>query len=635
VAICFLPGIALFAAEDEQRLSIIVGTHERIVLDEDALRVAVGDPDLLSVETLTTRELLVLGRDVGQTTLIVWYREGATRTIRCFIRPDLSLLEQALRGIHASITVDMAPDREAVILSGRVPDISYSNAAEATALEYLGVLSRGSRAAPPVKAGDGDAATSAPPAGAPPFKTTGEVRASATVINLIKVERLPEPLEVRMASAVREALNVDIHVRRVFRGDLPDDLLDVFVLSGQVPDQAALTRALHLASALLLGRSGGRTSIEVIGDESGGLRSEGRDGSASTGRGGVSGDANLSGGGGRSDNELDVNVGRASVLSTADGRILSFLNVRDLPQVRIDVRFYEVNRSLLDAYSSDLTAIYADFAQTPLLAASGSERVMGSSAARAGGRSDPDIQDVLGYLAGETKNQFQLSGSRFAIDSVLSVLEKRGVARALSRPSLTVLSGETATFQVGGEIPVTESFAPTTESGVFNTVSFRSYGVQLQVRPLVGSDGAITMDLVPQVSLPDTVLTSEIRESTGTATGSTAFETRYLETTARLEDSESLIVGGLVSRSTTLNVGQTPGIGQIPVLGWLFGSYDRSREMSDLVIVVRPIVLRERNPLAGLWAHPSPRDLVRNGAVNSPGEKSGAAGPEGPGAPSR
>jgi Flp pilus assembly secretin CpaC len=222
-----------------------------------------------------------------------------------------------------------------------------------------------------------------------------------------------------------------------------------------------------------------------------------------------------------------------------------------------------------------------------------------------------------------------LSGSHFAIDSVLSVLEQRGVARALSRPSLTVLSGEIATFQVGGEIPVTESFAPTSESGVFNTVSFRSFGVQLQVRPLVDSDGAITMDLVPQVSLPDTVLTTEIRESTGTATGSTAFETRFLETTARLEDSESLIVGGLVSRQSSLNVGQTPGIGQIPVLGWLFGDYDRSQEIRDLVIVVRPIVLRERNPLASLWAHPSPRDLVRGGAVPPamPGkDRAGGAG---------
>jgi Flp pilus assembly secretin CpaC len=609
-------GRALAQEEDEQEKQvIIVGTHIRLPLEKEALRVAVGDTDLLSVETLTAKELLVLGRIPGQTTLIVWYRDNTTESFLFVIRPDFSLLEQVLREVHESISVTTAPDRYAVVLRGVVPDVTYSNAAEAIALKYLGASRRDQRPAPSLRAGGevtGEDGT--PPAGAvPPFTETSQAPSNPSVINLIKVQSLPPTLEQRMADVLRSNFGAWVQVQRVLRGPLPDDEKDVFVLSGSVPNQVTLIRVLHLAAATLEGQAGGgETSVEVVADESGALRAKvGEGASGTSGAGGASGAAGLiSGGGGTPDNELEANIGRAKALSVAGGRILSYIEVSDLPQVRIDVRFYEVSRSKLQAYSSDFTALWADFDEPSLSPSSGAERIQGAAAQRVG-LSGTDVQDVLGYFAGQTTNQLQISGSRAAIDSVLSVLEEKGIARNLSRPSLTVLSGETAQFQVGGEIPVNETFAPTAESGVFNSVSFRSFGVQLRVRPLVGDDGMVTMDLLPQVSLPNSVLTALVRESTGTSPGTTAFETRFLETTARLDDGESLVLAGLVTRRLTENQGMTPGLGEIPLLGWLFGNYDTSEEHTDLVVVVRPAVLRDPDPRSRLWAYPGGLELVR------------------------
>ena len=129
------------------------------------------------------------------------------------------------------------------------------------------------------------------------------------------------------------------------------------------------------------------------------------------------------------------------------------------------------------------------------------------------------------------------SSDLIAVDTALSYLEREGVAQTLSSPSLTVLSGEMAQVQVGGEVPVPVAFAPafgTTSSstsstsgssgggqgggggastpGVFSSVDFVPFGVQLQVRPMVGEDDSITLDVQPMVVTPDSVLTDAIRE---------------------------------------------------------------------------------------------------------------------------
>jgi Flp pilus assembly secretin CpaC len=400
------------------------------------------------------------------------------------------------------------------------------------------------------------------------------------------------------------------------RGLRPDDAVDAFVLEGRVPDQAALTRALLVAAAALdpdLLDAG----IEVVADESGGLRSgnvqqnanQANQPFAATGQGsGV-----FQGGGGGQANQIDnrirSNLARAAAVSAADGRVLSFLRVVELPQVRVDVEIYELDRSRLDQLDVSLEAVASDFGQGAL---SGLDTPLEASPL-VGSVSPADAQGVLSLIDGAGSAGFQLADSRAAVSATLRALTSNGYARSLARPSLTVLSGELAQFQVGGEVPIPTAFATQVgdgAQGVFNGVDFRAFGVRLVARPLVEPDGRITLDLVPEVVRPDTELTTAIRDATGTSPATVGFESRALRTTARVNRGGALIIGGLLQRSEQGSASGVPGLSRLPLIGWMFGRDSQQSAMSELVIVVAPSQVFEPRPRARVWAHADPLDLV-------------------------
>ena len=107
-------------------LSVIKSYHRRLTFTQDIQRLAVGDTNVLSAELITSREVLVLGRETGKTTLIVWFANGVSREYIVSVEQDLSVLERALKMVHPSIVVESAPDRDAIILTDTVPDILVS-----------------------------------------------------------------------------------------------------------------------------------------------------------------------------------------------------------------------------------------------------------------------------------------------------------------------------------------------------------------------------------------------------------------------------------------------------------------------------------------------------------------------------
>jgi len=608
------PGIAVL-----ERHTLVRGTHARLLFGADVGRVATGEESVLSVDLLTNRELLVLGRDAGLSSVTVWLANGAVEQHVFVVQRDLSVLVSALRQIHPSLRVEAAPDRDAVVLRGSVPDVSFSVAAEAAARSYLeagGAGGQGARA--PLLGGEagsggaeGAAAAQASEAEALGMARPGAVgqRRSGRVINLIQVEVLPARLEERLDRAAAQVGGPEIRTTRWLRGDVPGEE-DVFVLDGEVADQRRLVRLLSVAALLVCGEAG---EVEVRADESGALaRQRGEAGD----RGGGSGIPGL--GGGTSSFELETgdlsnrireNIARASVLELCGGQLLSFVSVEDLPQVRVAVRIYEVNRSRLDSWTPNIDAIAGDIDQGALLPTLAGDRLQGGGAAQAGG-DDLDLQNAVSLLAGSFTNQLQVAGSRVAIDALFSLLADDGIARSLAEPTLMVLSGEIATFQVGGEIPVPTSVTTGAADRVFNSVFFAPFGVQLGIRPLVGDDDAITLDVTPQVVRPDPGLTSAIRESTGQVLETTAFESRDLATTARLRDGQALVLGGLLDRSLSEADAFTPWAHRIPGLGWLFRSFDVQDEDFELVIVVTPAILREPPARAALWSFPEGPELL-------------------------
>jgi pilus assembly protein CpaC len=636
LAIAVAIGLGAAAAAEPPPREVVVGRHARETLPRDVQRLAVGDPAVLEVEAISSRELLVLGRRPGRTTVLLWYPDGTVDERVYAVERDLSLLRSALAEIHPGVRVESAPDRDAVVLRGVVPDVRFSRAAEAAARGYLGGSSfaeqplvrgpletGGEGDAPGLEGGEalGSGERIGAQAATGPDRTGG---ARGEVINLIRVGALPATLEQRLRTTLDGLGGERVQVRRIVNGDAPDDAADGFVLEGPVPNQIDLVRMLIAASRVLGAADSG---IEVLANEAGALGSLGPSSGGGGGgtRIGAVGSAGVgfgSRGGGSTGNDLGANIARATALAAGGGRILAFLDVEDLPQVRVEARIYEVNRSRLRSWQPQIDIIGSDFDQSAVRPSVAGQRIQGDLAPRPGTFGSVDVQGALSLIRGAALGQWQLVASSFAIDALFSILQDNSLARSLAQPSIAVLSGETAEFQAGGQIPINVAIetdtSAATGSALFSSVVFADFGVNLRVRPLVGADDVITLDVVPDISTPDLQLTAALRETTGSDQAATSFETRSLRTSARLRDGEALLIGGLLSRSQSVRSTETPGLARIPGLGWLARDFDRQGDDLEVVVVVTPAITRDLVPGAALWAHPGSGELLRRAGNSAP-----------------
>jgi Flp pilus assembly secretin CpaC len=636
--------------------TVIKSQHLRLPFAKEVQRIAVGDTEILSADLISSREVLMLGRETGRTTFIVWFTDGTLREYLFIVRRDLSVLQDALKRVHSSIDVESAPDRDALVLTGVVPTLVISQTAEAVARNYLDAgdsrrnqaarpflgVQPGAPAAPPTQnpnaapgadaQAPGQTTTTNPQARPDTVRLQGDVPPSGTIINLIRLETLPALPEEKIAEAIKNLGGRQVTIRRILKGNLRDDAKDTLVLEGSVANQVALVRIIEIAAQLFSGETITEDNIRVVADEAGALTTRGLDTpTQNTQLGGASSTGALFGGsrGGRLSNQVRRNLGRAKAIEAAGGRILSFIEVSDLPQIRVDIRLLEVNRTKLLSFDPNSALLLSDFRQPSLNPSRTAAAAQGNQAARIGGPAGSAIQNVLSFLSGGLLNEFQFSGRHAAIDSALSLLERQGIARSLSSPSLTVLSGELAQFQVGGEVPIpVAAFGPAfglstpnaavTTTGLFSSVEFIPFGVQLEIRPLVGDDDSITLDVQPQVVTPDATLTDTIRQTTGAAQLTTAFQTRSLRTSSRLQDGQALLIGGLLSHTTSNNTASTPGVRDVLGLGWLFKSFNRNDESLELVVMVNSVIVRTPVADGALWSFPDRDELMRS-VGQSPG----------------
>lgn len=614
---------------------VIKSQYRRLQFPQDIQRIAVADTSILTAELITSREILVTGLETGRTTLIVWFASGTSSEFPFSVERDLTVLARALKRVNATIEVESAPDRDALILTGVVPDLNASMTAEAIARNYLDAGNDRGAAQPLLAAAPqtppGGAAPGAQPAAPAPEAPRSQLQGTpqggaGAVINLIQLDTLPAAPEDKIREAIRAIGGQDVTVRRVLHGNVRDDAADTLVLEGRVPNQTALVRVLVLAAQLFAGQTISATDIRVVADEAGALAGQQQQTNQQTQLGGGA-TSSLFGGarGNRLTNEVRTNLGRAKAIQAAGGRIVSFIEVTDLPQVRVDIRLIEVNRTKLRAMNPNVALATSDFRQPSINPAQSAVQVQGDQAARVGSRGAA-VQNVLSFLNGGLLNELQYSVGHAAIDAALSLLEREGIAQSLSSPSLTVLSGELAQVQIGGEVPVPTAFAPAfgTQAaagtpgaaqqtpGVFSSVEFVPFGVQLQIRPLVGEDDTITLDVQPLVVTPDAVLTDAIRQSTGTSVATTAFQTRALRTSSRLQDGQALLIGGLLSNNSSTNTASTPGVRNVPILGRLFSGFNRNDQDTELIVVVNPAILRTPVPDVAMWTFPGRDELLRS-----------------------
>lgn len=199
-----------------------------------------------------------------------------------------------------------------------------------------------------------------------------------------------------------------------------------------------------------------------------------------------------------------------------------------------------------------------------------------------------NYSDALGIEWGQAMDvgSFVLNKLKFdatQLTSVINALGNESVARVLAEPNLSVLSGETADFLVGGEIPIL------TSSLNGSSVEYKEVGIKMLVGAKVENSQKVRLTLSQEVSNIDS---NNISKTTQLILPT--IRSRKSRTTIELADGESFVLAGLLSESEKDVLKKVPYIGDIPVLGAFFRSTSSQRERTELVVVatvnlVRPI----------------------------------------------
>jgi pilus assembly protein CpaC len=270
---------------------------------------------------------------------------------------------------------------------------------------------------------------------------------------------------------------------------------------------------------------------------------------------------------GEASNALAMDTALAIARSYAGKNVINLLQVGGGQQVLLEARIAEISRNSLKDLG--IEANYGD----PSLNGLGNAIQAGTPPAG----SDFAAGLGTGSLLANAFGAIAFLDNKFFLR--LSALEKRGLAKTLAEPNLVALSGQEASFLVGGEFPV-----PVVQSGSLNgaiTVDFKEFGVGLKFTPTVLASDKINLKLTAEVSAIDAAVSSQV--SGVTVPGVT---TRRAGTTIELADGQSFAIAGLLQNDINNVVNQFPGLGDLPVLGALFRSTDFQRKESELAIVI-------------------------------------------------
>jgi general secretion pathway protein D len=184
----------------------------------------------------------------------------------------------------------------------------------------------------------------------------------------------------------------------------------------------------------------------------------------------------------------------------------------------------------------------------------------------------------------------QQSGGVYVLGFLARFLEQSGEGNVLSTPNLLTLDNEEAKIIIGQNVPfVTGQFTNTgTSTGTvnpFQTIERKDVGLTLRVKPQISENGTVKLAIFQEVS---SVLASSVNSTTGLITNKRAIESNVL-----VQDGQIVVLGGLLQDEYSGNVDQVPGLGDIPIVGNLFKSQSRGRKKTNLMVFLRPVVVRD------------------------------------------
>ena len=180
------------------------------------------------------------------------------------------------------------------------------------------------------------------------------------------------------------------------------------------------------------------------------------------------------------------------------------------------------------------------------------------------------------------------SSSTLTLGTVAQAIESVSGSNILSTANLVTLDNEEARIVVGQNVPfVTGSYTSSTSSNPFQTIERQDVGLTLRIRPQIGPNGAIRMNILQESSTVSSTTTP------GTTNAGPTTNKRAIESTVMVQDGKILVLGGLIEDSHSSDADRWPLLGGVPVLGALFRTFSQTRKKTNLMVFLRPTVMRD------------------------------------------
>lgn len=206
------------------------------------------------------------------------------------------------------------------------------------------------------------------------------------------------------------------------------------------------------------------------------------------------------------------------------------------------------------------------------------------------------VTDATNGAVGSSYPGFNFSFKVPQAQVVISALEAYTDVRIVSSPQLTVIDNETATIQVGDQVPIvtrTVREAGANSNVIANEVEFRDTGVILKVTPQIRSSGEVLLDVEQEVS--------RVVPTTSSGINSPTISQRKIASTVSVPDGTAIVLGGLMSSSEEQGGGGLPGT-QRTILESIFGSKKEASARSELIVIIRPVIIHDQSDMRAVIA---------------------------------
>ena len=265
------------------------------------------------------------------------------------------------------------------------------------------------------------------------------------------------------------------------------------------------------------------------------------------------------------------------------------------PQVLVEALIVEISDTAAKELGVQFAAVDTSGSTVPLVSSNftrSAPNILSLTGALGGGDGGivpPELRDAaIGSLTGLGGGTIGIGGQsgNVLFSAILNAVETDDDSNVLSTPFVTTLDNEPASFLVGQEIPITTGEV----LGTANVNPFRSFerkevGIQLDVLPQISEGDVIRLAISQEVSSVAGVLTS--------AAGDFVTNKRSIETTVLANDGEIIVLGGLLQDDEQINIEKVPVLGDIPGIGAAFRSKGKSRAKTNLMVFLRPTIIRD------------------------------------------